>query len=214
MYTDKVQKLYTKRVSLYHHFFIDFLGWGRKLKRFFNASDYLHANTKILDAGCGTGIVTRVLYAIAKEKGYDDIIFHAFDLTRAPLDSFQNWILKNGAQAIALKQADVMNIKSDADWKDYDLIVTAGMLEYLPPEKMGQALNNFKQLLKVNGRLLIFITRRSLITKLLVEFWWKANIYHEKEIKKIFKDIGFRKVKFMSMATKCFDSTIVVEARK
>lgn len=214
MAVNTVQKLYTKRVSLYHRFFIDFLGWGRKLKRFFKPSDYLHANTKILDAGCGTGIVTRVLYAIAKEKGYDNIIFHAFDLTQAPLNTFQDWIHKNGAKHITLKQADVLDIKSDSDWKDYDLIVTAGMLEYLPPEKMRQALNNFKQHLKANGRLLIFITRRSLITKLLVELWWKANIYHEKEIKKIFRDIGFREVKFMSMATKYFDSTIVVDALK
>jgi ubiquinone/menaquinone biosynthesis C-methylase UbiE len=57
-----VQELYTKRTSFYDRLFIDFLGWGKELKASFQKSDYLHPNSKIMDAGCGTGIITRVLY--------------------------------------------------------------------------------------------------------------------------------------------------------
>lgn len=215
MNVNEVQKLYTKRAYLYHRLFVDFFRWGKKLERFFQKSDYLRPNLKILDAGCGTGIVTRVLYDIAREKGYEGITFHGFDITPAMLDIFREWIAKKRAKGISLEQADVLNLKNlPPNWKEYDLIVSSGMLEYLPKDKMRQALNNLRQLLKKDGRLLVFITRRNVATKLLVELWWKANIYDEKEIKQIFQEIGFSELKYTSFAEKWLNSTIIVEAKR
>lgn len=215
MDTNEVQKLYTKKAPLYHHFFIDFLGLGRKLKRFFLKSNYLHSRLKILDAGCGTGIATRILYNIAQEKEYKEITFHAFDITPAMLDIFRRWITDENAKNIILKQADVLDLKNlPLDWKEYDLIVSEGMLEYLPKDKIQQVMNNLKQLLRENGRLLVFITRRNIVTKLIVERWWKANIYEEKEIKQIFQNIGFSEFEFKNFSTMWLNSTIVVEAKR
>lgn len=215
MNTDEVKKLYTKKASLYHYFFIDFLGLGRKLKRFFLASNYLRPHLKILDAGCGTGVVTRILYAIMREKKYEKIIFHAFDFTPAMLNVFHKWIANESAKNITLKQADVLDLKNlPSNWKEYDLIVSEGMLEYLPKDKIPQALNDLKQLLKEGGQLLVFITRRNIVTTLLIERWWKANIYEEKEIEQIFQRVGFSEFRFKGFSTMWLNSTIVIEAKR
>jgi SAM-dependent methyltransferase len=65
MDTDKVKTLYTKKARFYQWLFIDILGWGKELEVFFRNSDYVSPNLKILDAGCGTGIATKILYSIA-----------------------------------------------------------------------------------------------------------------------------------------------------
>ncbi len=64
---DEVQELYTERASFYDRFFINFLGWGRELEAFFRKNNCLTPISKVLDAGCGTGIVTKTLYKLAKE---------------------------------------------------------------------------------------------------------------------------------------------------
>ena len=78
---EKVKQLYTERASFYDRFFINFLGWGRELEAFFRESDYLAPNMKVLDAGSGTGVVTKVLYKLALEKSCEKSSFCAFDLT-------------------------------------------------------------------------------------------------------------------------------------
>jgi 2-polyprenyl-3-methyl-5-hydroxy-6-metoxy-1,4-benzoquinol methylase len=65
---DQTRQLYTARAGLYERFFVGFLGWERELGRFFRRSDYLRSHMKILDAGCGSGIITRTLYTIAEEE--------------------------------------------------------------------------------------------------------------------------------------------------
>ncbi len=121
MYTsDKVQKLYTKRAALYEHWYIDRLGWGRELDNFFRRSNYLQPSFKVLDAGCGTSIITRTLYKIAYEKGNEGLEFHAFDLTQTMLDIFRKRITEEGLKNVELKQADVLNRNSlPTNWKDY-----------------------------------------------------------------------------------------------
>lgn len=202
--------LYTKRASFYHVFFLDFLGVGRRIENFLRQSDYVRSHFKILDAGCGTGNVTRALYAIAHEKGYEDVTFHAFDLTQAMLDVFQRWIKNVGANNIALKQANVLSLEQlPSNWNAYDLIVSSGMLEHVPKDTMRQVLSDLKRLLKHHGKFVVFITRRTIVTKLFIERWWKANTYKEQELQQIFHEAGFREC---TIVKTWWGSTIVIEA--
>ena len=122
---DKVEELYTEKASLYDRFFIGFLGWGKELESFFLKTNYLRQNMKVLDAGCGTGIITKTLYLLAKEKSYGYIEFHAFDLTANMLEIFKQWVKKQDASSIELAQADVLKIEAlPQHWKEHDLIVT------------------------------------------------------------------------------------------
>ena len=215
--SDRVQKLYTERASFYDSLFIDFLGWGRELEKFFRKSNYVQPSRKVLDAGCGTGIITKTLYQLAREKGAIGMTFHAFDLTESMLDIFRKWIKAQGAENIELKQADILEIETlPSHWKEYDLIVSSTMLEYLPKNKVKDALANLRQLTRNGGTLLVFITKRSLITRWLAGRWWETNTYEKSEIKAVFNKAGFERVEFKRFSSNSWWSRfiLVIEAKK
>lgn len=193
-----IEKLYTKKASFYHKLFIDFLGYQKGLKNFFVNNDYLKPNIKVLDAGCGSGIITRVLTGIAKKKKLKGIQYHGFDLTQAMLDLFKQWISRGNDKNISLTKADVLFLDKQLpeDWQNYDLIVSSAMLEYIPKNKVRQAVSNLGDRLKSNGTILIFITKRNLLMRLLINMWWKANMYEKDEIRQVLSDSGFREVTF------------------
>ncbi|MBI2051253.1 class I SAM-dependent methyltransferase [Candidatus Roizmanbacteria bacterium] len=195
MDTSEVQNIYTKKASYYQFLMVDFLGFGMAIEKFFREFNYVGPHFKILDAGCGTGNATRALYTIASEKGYEDVTFHAFDLTQAMLDLFQQWIKKVGANNIILKRSNVLDLEQlPSDWNGYDAVVSTAMLEHLPKDSVRPALRGLKQLLKHNGRLLVVITRRNIINKF-IGWRWKNNTYDKNELQKIFLDGGFSEFK-------------------
>jgi SAM-dependent methyltransferase len=213
--SDKVRKLYTRRSLLYQTIFVDFLGWGKELEAFFRRWKYVRPNLKIVDAGCGTGVVTKILHKIASHKGFEGVEFHAFDLTPAMLDIIRKWIVEEGARNITLKQADVLELESlPSEWREHDLVVSSAMLEYLPKEKVRHALRNLSQLLREGGTLLLFVTRRNFLTGWLGKRWWKTNVYEEGEIRKLLREVGFDKVEGKKLSSRWSKSIMVVEARK
>jgi cyclopropane fatty-acyl-phospholipid synthase-like methyltransferase len=212
--TDPVRKLYTDRGGLYQRLFVDFLGWGRELETFFRIAQYLSPGLKILDAGCGTGIITQVLYRLAQEKGYTGIQFHAFDLTQKMLEIFRQWIAAHGASQIEVAQADVLKLTNlPAHWKDYDLIISATMLEYLPQNQVTDALTNMKQLLNHDGLLLIFMTRRHRLTRWLAGKWWKTKTYTERDLQTFVQNAGFAEIKLVDFSPRWAKFIMVLEAK-
>jgi ubiquinone/menaquinone biosynthesis C-methylase UbiE len=150
MESKKVRTLYDKRARFYQWLFIEVLGWGKQLEAFFHNSNYISPNLKILDTGCGTGIVTKVLHSIAEQRGFRDIQFYAFDLTRAMLDVFHEWIGKQDIKNVEVTQANVLLLQEQlpSHWHEYDLIISATMLEYIEKDKVTTAISNLKNLLR------------------------------------------------------------------
>ena len=211
---DPVRKLYTDRGALYQRLFVDFLGWSRELETFFRKTHYLRPGLRILDAGCGTGVITQVLYRLAREKGYAGIQFHAFDLTERMLDIFRQWIAAQGATQIELAQADVLKTgRLPAHWTGYDLIVSSTMLEYLPTDQVTNALTNLKQLLNLDGLLLIFMTKRSRLTCWLAGTWWKTKTYTERDIQAFLQKADFDEIKFVDFSPRWSRFMMVLEAK-
>ncbi len=209
----QTEKLYAKRASFYERFFVNSLGWGREIITFLRSSNYLGQKTKVLDAGCGTGVVTRSLSELAREKGYTEIVFHAFDLSPNMLDIFRQWINSQGAKNIEVRQADVLEIETlPSDWKQYDLIVSSTMLEYLPKHRVKDALTNLRHLLREQGVLLVFITSQNPITRWLARAWWKTNLYEAREIQGLLHGAGFDLVEFKSLSSGWSNSIMVIEA--
>ena len=190
--------LYTKRLGIYHLIFCTFFRYHKGINYFFEKSGYIRPNFKILDAGCGSGVVTKELFGVTRKKGLSDIVFHAFDITPAMLNLFNNWIYNNEISNIFTYQSDALNLNLPEHCNNYDLIVSSGMLEYLPKEKLSEALKTLKHLLNPNGRLIIFITKKNWMTKFLIKKWWCANIYNSDELIYYLKKSGFLKFVFKS----------------
>lgn len=211
--SDQVQKLYSTRASLYERVFVNQLGWGKALDDFFRRSALLHPSIKILDAGCGTGIVTRILYKIMHEKKFP-AEFHAFDLTQSMLDIFNQEIREQRLENIGLARADVLRLHSlPASWKEYDLIVSSALLEHIPEHQINGALSNLKELLSAEGVLLLFLTRRTIITRLTGKLLWKTNLFEAEHIRAMLERLGFQRVEFRKLQSGWSSHIIVVEAK-
>lgn len=215
----EIEKIYTKKASFYHKFFIDFLGYGKGLKHFFGKYNYLKQNIKILDAGCGTGLLTRILTEIANKEKLEGIKYHGFDLTQTMLDLFKQWIPKGRDKSISLKKANVLLLDEQLpkDWQNYDLIVSSAMLEYIPKNKVREAIRNLNKLLKDDGTILIFITKKNLLMRLLIKMWWKATMYDKNEIEQVLLDSGFKKVIFKKFLSPYWHLNLwgfIIEAKK
>ena len=143
---DEAQELYTKRVALYHRFFMDILRYHQALAAFFMKSSYTRQGIRVLDVGYGSGVVTKSLYDIANRKGFQGVTFYAFDLTEAMLNLFRQWLTENEAGNIELAQADVLQLgQIPKHWKDYPLIVSSATLEHLTKTEIKNALCNLRQ---------------------------------------------------------------------
>jgi cyclopropane fatty-acyl-phospholipid synthase-like methyltransferase len=184
------------------------------LAAFFQANVSLHPGMKILDAGCGTGSVTRGLYGLADEQGIEPITFHAFDLTPAMLDLFRRWIQKKGARAIYLRQANVLDLENSLppDWKGYHLIVSSALLEYIPKEQISSALGHLKGLLAEDGRLLVVVTKRTRIAQWTGAKWWGTNLFDPDEVEVHLRQAGFTAIHFKQLPPSWDAYMLAVEA--
>jgi SAM-dependent methyltransferase len=125
---------------------------------FFRGSSHLRPGSRVLDAGCGTGAATLAVHDAFVSRGITPGIFHAFDLTPAMLQRFRETLETLNIAVVEVRQANVLNMVAlPAAWANYDLIVTASMLEYVPRERLSDALAALRTRLADSGRLVVFI---------------------------------------------------------
>lgn len=177
-----VKRLYTERLDAYLSFNAVFR-YAEALKAFFRSYDGLGAGLRILDAGCGTGTASVALVEALRARGLDYKSIDGFDLTRAMLERFQEQLQRIDIPGVRLREADVLQAESlPASWSGYDLIVSAAMLEYVPRSELPAALRMLGARLAPDGRLLLFVTRKNLLNKILIEWLWNANRYSREEL--------------------------------
>lgn len=99
------------------------------------------------------------------------------------LERFQVQLQRIDIPGVRLREADVLQAESlPASWSGYDLIVSAAMLEYVPRSELPAALRMLGARLAPDGRLLLFVTRKNLLNKILIERLWNANRYSREEL--------------------------------
>ena len=144
-------RLYTGRTRSYLRF-IRLFAYPQGIRAYFRRSPLLRANLHILDAGCGTGIVTLALREALLDRGFQVVSQQAFDLTPKMLDIFRETLRTRAIDGVHLAQADVLHLETLADgWNDFDLVVSAAMMEYLPRERLIDALSGLRSLLNESG---------------------------------------------------------------
>ena len=189
-------RLFTERGQSYSRF-IHSSGYPQGLRSYFMDSPLLRSGIRVLDAGCGTGVVTLALRAALLDRGYTPGPIQAFDLTPAMLDQFRDSLRIQTIAGVELVQANVLQLNALPEgWNNYDLIVSASMMEYLPRDQFVSALGSLRAILNKEGSLLLFITRKNWIMRRLIGNWWQSNIYTAAELKISFSRAGFSSVVF------------------
>lgn len=190
--------MFTERNRSYVRFVRSVL-YPQGLRSYFLRSPRLRTGLRVLDAGCGTGILTLALHEACLRRGVPPVALDAFDLTPAMLDRFRETLAARVINGIATTQADVLHLEAlPPSWTGYDLIVSASMMEYLPRPSLPDALAGLKARLNPGGSLVLFITRRNWLMNLMIGRWWESNLYDAGEIEGAFQRAGFSRVVFGS----------------
>lgn len=193
---ENITSLYSKKVSEYEWFVSSFL-YPQGLRAFFRQCGLLKSNVRVLDAGCGTGIVSLSLIEALHSCKYSYKSIDAFDLSPSMLARFQNKLDKRKIDNVTLCQSNVLELENlPQRWKSYDLIVSASMLEYVSREKLVSALSGLKSLLSEQGTFLLFITKRNFLMNFLIGHLWSSNLYSRQELTEVFSLAGFTRVVF------------------
>lgn len=136
------QKIYSTiggMTGLYD-FIISTIGYKKSVDYFvsqlpFSKDDQI----KVLEAGCGTG-----LYSLALLKNYKNATITAFDLNEKLVARLKEKVLKNKLDNRAhLFIADIQGSLSEIQNQKFNLIITAGILEYVPLEETVRNLSRF-----------------------------------------------------------------------
>ena len=196
--TPDARRFFTDRHATYARF-IRAMCYQQGLRAFFRSSALLGANLRVLDAGCGTGVVTLALRDALAARGLAATTLHAFDLTPAMLDHFRSTLQARGVAEVELAEANVLHLDAlPASWTAYDLIVSASMLEYVPRDRFVDALRGLRERLREGGTFVLFMTRRNPLMRLLIGRWWQSNLYTAPELADTFQRAGFSRVAFRS----------------
>lgn len=189
-------QIFTDRVGSYDRF-VRWVRYRQGIRAYFLDSPLLRSGLRVMDAGCGTGIVTFALRDALLRRSLVPGPIQAFDLTPAMIERFRGSLRTQGIEGIEVVQGDVLQLDQlPAGWRDYDLIVSASMMEYLPRERLSAALGGLRSLLKNDGHLVLLITRRNWLTRPLIGRWWQSNLYTASELEAVFQDAGFSAVTF------------------
>ena len=191
-----VQELYTRRIDHYGSFIAAFQS-PQGMQTLLRRSHLLRAGLRVLDAGCGFGMVTFAFLAALRERNLHYETIDAFDLAPAMLARFHSELETRGVTRVQLQQADVLALETlPPSWTNYDLILSASMLEYLPKRDFPRALAGLRARLTPDGHILAMITRKTPETKVLIDWCWHAERYTKNELLRAFAEAGFRNFVF------------------
>ncbi len=186
----EIQQFFSTKTETYNSF-ISAFRYPQGIRALLQNSDLLRPGLRVLDAGCGSGVVTFAFTEAMASRGLKYESIHAFDLTPAMLSRFQTSLNTCGINDVQLRQADVLAL---------DPLALAELRKRLSP----------------NGSSLIVITKKSPEAKILIEWWWRSERYARDELYQAFAAGGFRDVTFRRFPDKYFwlnGGSYAIEAR-
>lgn len=136
------KKIYSTvgKITSTYDFLASVTGYKKSVEYFISQLPFSENDSiKVLDAGCGTGV-----YSFAILKKYKNAKITAFDLDVKLVDYVKEKTLRNKlGDHIRVFAADITGPLSEIENEKFDLIITAGVLVYVPHEKTVRNLSRF-----------------------------------------------------------------------
>ncbi len=166
---DSPVTIYDRFTTLYDLMF-RFNGYRSSMERYLRETPLrLPAGARILDAGCGTGLLTLALLRVLTRPSE----ITAVDLSGRSLQTARRAVRKlaDARHTVTFVQANALSLPFADD--SFDLLVTSGVLEYLP---LQDGLREFARVLAPGGHMVFLPVRPSLASRLLeIMFRFKAH---------------------------------------
>ena len=168
-FPDSPVSIYDRFTSLYDLAF-RFNGYRSSMERYLRETPLrLPAGARVLDAGCGTGLLTLALLRVLARPAE----ITAVDLSGRSLQTARRAVRKlaDSRHKVTFVQANALSLPF-AD-ESFDLLVTSGVLEYLP---LREGLGELARVLAPGGHMVFLPVRPSPATRLLeIMFRFKAH---------------------------------------
>ena len=183
----KTQSFYDK-IAEVHNLTLKVNGYRASVAKFLRSLDLkVDRETSVLDAGCGTGLVTMGFY----DAGFKPGKMVALDLSLASLNLAMEQFgkeRKTRKKKIIGVQGNVLHLPFEDE--SFDLVFSCGVLEYVP---IDDGLREMSRVLKPHGRLVFIPVKPSLVGSML-EFLYNFKIHPLESVrasaKKYFKIVG------------------------
>ena len=176
--TTKTQSFYD-RIADVHNLALKVNGYRKSVANYLRSLDLnIEADSWVLDAGSGTGIVTLGFH----DAGFEKCKTIAFDLSSNSLKIAREQFEKEkriDAGNITSIQGNVLELPF-AD-SSFDLVLTCGVLEYV---SLDDGLRELSRVLKPGGKLVFIPVKPSLVGTVL-EFLYKFKIHPLADVKRI-----------------------------
>ena len=183
----KTQTFYD-RIAEVHNLTLKLNGYRVSVSKFLRSLDLkVDRQTTVLDAGCGTGLVTLGFY----DAGFKPGKTIALDLSLASL----NLAMEQFAKEKRTRKKNIIGVQGNVlqlpfDDETFDLVFSCGVLEYVP---LDEGLHEMSRVLKSHGRLVFIPVKPSLVGSVL-EFLYNFKIHPLESVrasaKRYFKIVG------------------------
>ncbi len=162
------------RIARFYNLTFKLNGYGRSLERYLRTHPLpLNTGARVLDAGCGTGLLTiALLKALARASHIT-----ALDLSTSSIITARRAVAEtsNTKHQISFLQANVLNLPFGDG--HFDFIVTSGALEYVP---LDEGMSELARVLAPGGYFLHLPVHPSPTTSMLEwMFHFKSHSPHE-----------------------------------
>lgn len=174
----KTQNFYD-RIAEVHHFALQINGYEKSVAKYLQSLDLqIDSESFVLDAGSGTGIVSKGFY----RAGFKPKKTIALDLSRNSLEVARKEILKGKPDTwngISHVQGNVLTLPFDDGV--FDVVLMCGVLEYVSLE---DGLKEMARVLKPGCKLVLIPIKPSIVGSVL-EFLYKFDAHPIRDVKDV-----------------------------